>query len=315
MGGGLRRLMTSCIVKHNVDAFAEFLTPYNYAIGIKGGASFIHHTISLEIDKYIKREITTVHQNPPTRCAISLDICNMFNEISRDEAMNIINTHFPHLTKVTSLLLNDPTVCYYLNPDGKWKHFLQEEGLPQGCPFSPVFAALVLHTIMEKLDKKLRHRAHIRKSKKILLDDKEGGITNLLAYVDDLNAVVPYEDCLFFCIQFKKLANEIGLRLNNEKSKILTSINGTSPMKHIPPLLQKEIQHCIQEFTNNKETTNGIKILGFPVGNIEFIQNNLHDTHENVTKAYTTLKRKLNDTQTITQLVNNCLLPKCNYSI
>ena len=239
----------------------------------------------------------------------------MFNEISRDEAMNIINTHFPHLTKVTSLLLNDPTVCYYLNPDGKWKHFLQEEGLPQGCPFSPVFAALVLHTIMEKLDKKLRHRAHIRKSKKILLDDKEGGITNLLAYVDDLNAVVPYEDCLFFCIQFKKLANEIGLRLNNEKSKILTSINGTSPMKHIPSLLQKEIQHCIQEFTNNKETTNGIKILGFPVGNIEFIQNNLHDTHENVTKAYTTLKRKLNDTQTITQLVNNCLLPKYNYSI
>ena len=153
VGGGLRRIMTSCIVKHNVEAFAEYLTPYNYAIGIKGGASFIHHTISLEVGKYIKRNTTTVHHNPPTRCAISLDISNMFNEISREEAMNIVNTHFPHLTNVTSLLLNDPTVCYYLNPDGTWKNFLQEEGLPQGCPFSPVFAALVLHTIMEKLDK------------------------------------------------------------------------------------------------------------------------------------------------------------------
>jgi len=291
VGGGLRRLMTSCIVKDNVNEFAEFLTPYNYAIGIKGGASFIHHTISLEIDKYVKRDIKTVHDNPPTRCAISLDICNMFNEISREEAMNIINTHFPHLADVTSLLLNEPTVCYYLNPDGKWKYFLQEEGLPQGCPFSPVFAALVLHTIIEKLDKKLRHRAQTRKLKKILLDDKEGGITNLLAYVDDLNAVVPHEDCLFFCTQFKKLANALGLRLNNEKSKILTSITGTSPIQHIPKHIQTEVKQCIQEFTNNKETTNGIKILGFPVGNKEFIKQNLKDTHENVTKTYTNLKK------------------------
>ena len=74
-------------------------------------------------------------------------------KISREEVMNIINKHLPHLINVTSLLLNDPAVCYYLNPDGTWKHFLQEEELPQGCPFSPVFAALVLHTIMEKIDK------------------------------------------------------------------------------------------------------------------------------------------------------------------
>ena len=76
----------------------------------------------------------------------------MFNEISREEALNIINTHFPHLIGVTLLLMNDPTVCYFLNPDGTWKLFLQEEGIPQDCPCSPVFAALVLHTIMKKLD-------------------------------------------------------------------------------------------------------------------------------------------------------------------
>ena len=163
VGGGLRRLLTSCIVKHNVNAFAEFLMPYNYTIGIKGVTNFIHHTISLEIDKYIKRDHKTTEHNPPTRCAISLDICNMFNEISREEAKNIINTHFPHLSNVTSLLINDPTVCYYLSPDGSWQHLLQEEGLPQGCPFSPVFAALVLHTIIHKLDKLLRKRAKTRK--------------------------------------------------------------------------------------------------------------------------------------------------------
>ena len=154
--------MTSCIVKQNVNAFAEFLMPYNYVIGIKGGTNFIHHKIGLEIDKYIKRDPKTIKHNPPTRCAISLDICNMFNEISREEAINVINTDFPHLNDVTSLLTNDPTVYYYLNPNGTWKHFLQEEGPPQGCPFSPVFAALVLHRIIHKLNKLLRKRAKTR---------------------------------------------------------------------------------------------------------------------------------------------------------
>ena len=43
--GGLKRLVTLCISKYNVDAFTEFLIPYNYAIGIKGGANCIHRTI------------------------------------------------------------------------------------------------------------------------------------------------------------------------------------------------------------------------------------------------------------------------------
>ena len=33
----------------------------------------------------------------------------------------------------------------------------------------------------------------------IPLDDGRGGASNLMAYVDDLNVVIPYEDCLFFC--------------------------------------------------------------------------------------------------------------------
>ena len=64
----------------------------------------------------------------------------------------------------------------------------------------------------------------------------------------------------------KKLANEIGLRLNNDKSKILTSINNTSTIKLLNPQLQIEIHQCLKGFTNKKETIHGIKILGFPIG-------------------------------------------------
>ena len=55
----MRRALTSCIVKHNVNLFAEYLMPYNYAIGVKGGANFIYHSISIDMNKYISRQEKT----------------------------------------------------------------------------------------------------------------------------------------------------------------------------------------------------------------------------------------------------------------
>ena len=128
--------------------------------------------------------------------------------------MKIIDKHFTHLSPYTKLLLNDPTQCWFLLPDGNWIYFNQNNGLPQGHPFSPVFAALVLHAIIEPIDK------YNRKWRRILGDDKNRGITNLLAYVNDLNCVILLEYSLFFCQEFQKLANNIGLKLNYKKLNI-----------------------------------------------------------------------------------------------
>ena len=147
----------------------------------------------------------------------------MFNEISRERALDILHTHFPQLSHIANILLSEPTTCHYMEPNGRWSQFQQEEGLPQGCPFSPVLAALVLNILIKELDLKLRSRAAKRKQNKTLLDDNEGGITNLLAFVDDLNAVVPIEDSLFYCKTFTQLANNLGLRIREDKSIILTS--------------------------------------------------------------------------------------------
>ena len=140
--------------------------------------------------------------NPPIRSLISLDIRNMFNEISRERELDIINTYFLHLSHIANILLLQSTTCYYMIPNGKWRSFEQKECHPQGFPFSPVIAALVLNLVVTKLDKHLRGKSQVRKLQQILLDDREGRITNLLAFVDDLNTVVSHQDCMFYCNTF-----------------------------------------------------------------------------------------------------------------
>ena len=322
VGGSWRRALSAYTIKSNTKLFTEFLAPYNYAIGVKGGSNFIFHTINLEIDRYIRRNPDNQETNPPTRCVISLDIANMFNEISRERAQNIIDCHFPHLSHMGNLLLSEPTTCYFLEPDGQWNHFIQEEGLPQGCPFSPLFAALVLHTIIVELDAKLRKRAETRKQGKKFLDDKEGGITNLFAYVDDLNAVVPIRDSLFYCDEFTRLAENLGLRIKTDKSKILTSTCGVSPLTALPDSDRQILTACLQKYTKtdkNKEgyveKLNGMIILGFPIGNTDYIQKKLRKLYKSASDTYDDIERHISDYQTIGQLTNNCLFSKFYYTV
>ena len=202
-----------------------------------------------------------------------------------------------------------------MEPNGEWSHFQQEEGLPQGCPFSPVLAALVLNIIIKELDTRLRARAAQRKQNKNKLDDGEGGITNLLAFVDDLNAVVPIEDSLFYCTTFTQLANNLGLRIREDKSVILTSTNGISPIPHLKTESKNILNECIQTFTAGKETTDGIVILGFPIGSRPFINNHLDKLSIKIRKTLKALQTNLDSIQTVGQLFNNSILPKFYHTL
>ena len=315
VGGGWRRAFTSVLVRHNNNIFTKYLLPYNYAIGVRGGTNFIYHTLSCEVDKYMKRTKEETSTNPPTRCLISLDIQNMFNEISRQKTKEIISNNFPHLIKYTNLLINEPTQCWYLKPSGGWDFFNQEEGLPQGCPFSPVFAALVLHSIIKPIDKELKKRAQTRYEKGLLGDDKKGSRTNLMAYVDDLNCVIPYEDAYFFCKKFKELATKIGLKLNNKKSSILTNTNKISIKPFISNQNRNNLEKCLKEFTENKENNEGVTILGFPIGNTSYIMQKMTDLTKKVTTSFNLTKDNLESIQTVGQIFTHTLIPKFYYTL
>ena len=77
---------------------------------------------------------------------------------------------------------------YYLMETGT--SLTRMKGYHKGAP-SAQFLQHWFYTIIEPIDKSLRERAHYRKLQGNLGDDKNGDITNLLVYVDDLNCVIP----------------------------------------------------------------------------------------------------------------------------
>ena len=95
--------------------------------------------------------------------------------------------------------------------------------------------------------------------------------------MDDGSAVVPYADAYFFCKHFAELGEPLGCILNPKKSHILTATNGVSPLAYISDDHQDTVLQAMVEFTKGKEQTMGIRVLGFPVGGLEFAKAYLED--------------------------------------
>ena len=133
-----------------------------------------------------------------------------------------------------------------------------EEGFSQGCPASPVFAAIVLHVILEQLQQELNIRAASRKSNGDNGDDGMGTLALILAYVDDCNALLHHHhnDIPFFLQRFTELATPLGAVLNTEKTRILTATNYASTVdkmlahEDLAVVMQgKALQQCIKKYS------------------------------------------------------------------
>ena len=57
-------------------------------------------------------------------------------------------------------------------------------------------------------------------------DDDEGRITLILAYVDDVNCLVPLEDVKLLLPKFKEYGVPLGAVMNADKTRIMTSTHG-----------------------------------------------------------------------------------------
>ncbi|KAL7529651.1 hypothetical protein ACHAXR_003079, partial [Thalassiosira sp. AJA248-18] len=261
------------------STFASHLLPHNYAVGIHGGIDFVTTTLRLGVEKYISNQ--TDIGLLPSRALVSLDIRNMFNAISRHKLREIVRDEFLCLQSFINSLYATPGKSCVKMSDGDWEDIVVSKGFSQGCPLSPILAAIVLNYILKQVDTILQARAKSRPAANS--DDGLGGLAIILAYVDDANFLVPLDDVEPLLRAFQSVAEPLGTIMNTAKTHILTSTSGTSILPQLlvsNPTLHDSISAAIStpfsRKTNPDHTTSplevitGLRILGVPIGNDDF---------------------------------------------
>ncbi len=317
----IRRIAANAIASECRSEFASYLLPYNYAVGIQGGIDFVTSSLRLGVEKYMKNQESVGLL--PTRALVSLDIRNMFNAISRHKLREIVTEEFPKLKSfVDSLYAEEGQSCVKLD-DGTWESIPVKEGFSQGCPLSPILAAVVLNYILKKVDAKLRTLSSARSKPKS--DDNLGGLALILAYVDDANFLVPLEDVLPLLEAFDEVAKPLGCDMNTEKTRIMTSTTGQSilgRLKKADKATHDSLSQAIEKYSTtidedgtatSYEEVNGLRILGVPIGSDKFCE----DFHlEQVSKAVVDSNKildGLHDKQTMLRIFKTCTLHKVTH--
>ena len=280
----IRRIAAIIVLKEYSPIFADHLLPFNYAIGVSGGVDVIVKTIQLAVDKYIIEKES--NGELPTRALVSFDIKNMFNAVSRERLREIIAESFPTLEPFADLIYDGKGETFVQKEAGTWVIIDVTEGFSQGCPASPVFAAIVLHDILSKIQPLLKQRAAHQALNGDKGDDNLGSLGFILGYVDDVNCMLHHDDVEFFLQQFELLATPLGAILNTEKTRIMTTTTGESilprfkagtSMKQVMSAIA--LEDAIATYSTTKdnlgtivpyEVTDGLRVLGAPVGSTTF---------------------------------------------
>ena len=307
----MRRIIASHVADYNQQWFAMMVVPHNYAVGVDGGMDVIIESMQLYIGKYI--EHPQKEERLPTHAVVFADISSVYNRVSSEELMDIIQTDYSKLLSLVYLFYGSPgSIHHHWEKDGAWRALLVLEGVKQGCPLSAIFVALVLDRVLCSLDALLCQRANDRLLSGDLGDDDHGSITHLSGWVDDVTAGVPLVDLKFFCDKFPELAAPLGLKLNPYKTHILTSCSSISifPTLHATnPSLVLEIKSTIAAYSITKakapnntathiERISGFQLLGTPVGSAEFAADFFTKQVEEVCRKITALEASIPDLHT-----------------
>jgi len=271
IGVAWRRIAAAHAVFVSRDHIASLLAPTQFAIGLHAGLDMITHTMQTHVRRFLPSSHTSSNSS---RVILLLDLANMFNSISMVRARELIHAHLPHLLPLFDILYFHPSHCWYRDCNGERHSFMRQEGSSQGCPFAALLACLVMNDVIKPLNHTLSRRAAERKRRGNAGDDGLGSHTVLMSYIDDCTLSIPYEDLRFFVDEFNRIGRPLGCLLKSQKCQILTSTAGTSPLSILPQNHRDDILYVLNNYCGGQtagEATDGVRILGAPIGNDDFV--------------------------------------------
>ena len=150
-----------------------------------------------------------------------------------------------------------------------------------------------------------------------------------MAYVDDVNCLLPLEDIEFFLEKFNEYGRKYGAIMNSEKTRILTSTSGDSIIKLLQhddkpesSLMEESLRRAITKYSRRKNqdgstTTHGevdgLQILGIPIGSPSFCTKFLTTQLDKARLDAAKILKGLDNEQTMLQLYRQCTVHKMTH--
>ena len=115
----IRLIITNHIAQTFCRNFAQHSLAYKFSVRIDNGMDFVLDVSQLAVENIYHKKRREKNGQAPSRCFISLDLSNMFDEISRDKFIEIIEQKYPELLPLVSMLNGKDGTVFFKMMDGQ----------------------------------------------------------------------------------------------------------------------------------------------------------------------------------------------------
>jgi hypothetical protein len=254
IGEAWYRLAARIITAKVAPKISRALAPIQLGTGFKAGAEICARLMQLALERDDDDMVDV--------CVFSLDIQNAFNTIRRKHILDGIRAHYPELEPFFRLFYSSPSELRF--SDGSYAG-TSATGARQGDPPAMLYFALGFHKPLLAL--RALHATALREA---LAASSAGHIQ---AYADDVVGSLPAAAVGSFCAGAETLLASYGLTLVRHKCGIHGRLAHTIPDPIFPIF------------------PNGLKkVLGCPVGPVEFRVNRVRESLDKMTACIPTLR-------------------------
>ena len=234
---GWIRLCNRLVFHTNKQLTTKLCLEKQVGIGCPSGAQALIAAAQIGID-IIKKD--------PRKAMMKLDFRNCYNTIDRQKMINVVTRLAPELT---GLYYQRYHQSYNLvHSDGTYDDF--ENGLAQGCNLSTAALGAIQKDAEPRI---IQNCKQVKEDWKLDISGK---------YHDDATDVADIEDLFIYFTESTKIYREYGMEFKPLKSELIINKN----------LCKDDLPVAFQQFQISIERVN---ILGIPIGDDEYINNNV----------------------------------------
>ena len=165
-----------------LEDIATLLAPHQLGYGVKGGAETAVHSAKLFFSNL-----------KPNQALLKLNFKNAFNSVRRDKMLSSVLDLAPDIFPFVYSAYSLPSVLFWGD-----KSLQSSEGQQQGDPLGPIFFCLSLYQL----------HSHMKSEFHVL-------------YLDDITLGRNLDDVVHDLVLFDRVAAELGLSLNQQKSEVI----------------------------------------------------------------------------------------------